>query len=43
MLSNWIRSRVPVARATLSSVRVDGGVRPVYRPRTERSGSCDVV
>ena len=28
MLSNWIRSRVPVARATFSSVRVDGGVRP---------------
>ena len=29
MLSNWIRSRVPVARATFSSVRVDGGVRPL--------------
>ena len=31
MLSNWIRSRVPVARATFSSVRVDGE-RAALRP-----------
>ncbi len=34
MLSNWIRSRVPVARATFSSVRVDGGVRPLSNRAT---------
>ena len=34
MVSNWIRSRVPVARAILSSARVDGGVCPLSNRAT---------
>lgn len=32
--SNWIRNLVPVARATFSRVRVDGGTRPLSRRAT---------
>ena len=34
MLSNWTRSRVSIARAALSSIRVGGGVRPLSNHAT---------